>query len=252
MDIGPQSTLREELEAAFGWWREAGVDCDFAEEPTDWLAAKPQPPEPAQREPERKVTERRAAPPAPPRITVDPANLPETLDAFTRWWMSEPALDCGRTSGRVPPRGPQDAELMILVPEPEREDRDLLLSGPLGKLLANMLLAMGIAQERAYVASALPRHLPGADWREIAASGIGAAVRRHIVLAAPKRLIAFGGNILPLIQNDLPQETAVLREINLEGQSISLLAARDLAAMRERARWKASLWNAWLGWTGQA
>jgi uracil-DNA glycosylase len=252
MDSGPQSTLREELEAAFGWWRDAGVDCDFADEPTDWLAATPMPPEPVRQEPERKVAETRAAPPAPPRICLHATALPDTLGAFTRWWMSEPALDGGRTSGRVPPRGPQNAELMILVPEPEREDRDMLLSGSVGALLANMLLAMGIAQERAYVASALPRHLPGADWREIAASGIGAAVRRHIVLAAPKRLIAFGGNILPLIQNDLPQETAVLRKINLEGQSISLLAARDLAAIRERARWKASLWNAWLGWTGQA
>lgn len=252
MDKGAQPPLYDELRAAFDWWREAGVDCEFGDEPTQWLAPTTIPEE---IEPERavaRVAEKRPAPAPPPEIVIDHKCLPQDLGSFAEWWLTASELDAGRTSGRIAPRGSREAELMVLVTEPEREDRDALLSGPQGKFLGNMLRAMGYDAGQVYFASALPRHLPGADWKEFAAIGIGEVLRHHIALVSPRRLVTFGGNILPLIGNDLSQGPAVLRKINLEGQSIDLLAARDLAALLERPRWKAELWRAWLGWTGQA
>ncbi|MEM9017931.1 MAG: ABC transporter substrate-binding protein, partial [Verrucomicrobiota bacterium] len=63
----------------------------------------------------------------------------------------------------VPPRGSARPDLMVLVIDPEQNDRELLLSGEKGKLLQRMLAAMGMNEDRVYIASALPRHTPMAD-----------------------------------------------------------------------------------------
>ena len=110
-----------------------------------------------------------AAPPPP--AAVDRSAWPQAFGEFAPWWLADPWLDEGRTSGRVPPRGVQNPDLMILVAEPEREDGDSLLSGPQGRLLGAMLAAMGIAAESTYLASLLPRPMPHADWNAIAARG---------------------------------------------------------------------------------
>ena len=44
MDMPRDHTLGESLAAALDWWREAGVDGDFADEPRNWLA-RPEAPE---------------------------------------------------------------------------------------------------------------------------------------------------------------------------------------------------------------
>ena len=189
------------------------------------------------------------APPEPvvPALPVDA--LPADLPGFAQWWLAEPLLDGGRTTGRVPPRGAAGADLMVLVTHPEREDGDTLLSGPQGRLLDAFLSAAGIAPEQAYVASALPRHTPHADWAEAQARGLGLALARHVALVAPRRLIVFGGNILPLLGNDLPNSADSLRRFNQGDLSVPVLAERDLAAYVERPRGKAGLWQRWLAFS---
>lgn len=243
--------IAEALSAAFDWWRDAGVDCTFVDDPRDWLARTEAAPdaEPSAEAPRRAPSPARAAAPAPaaPRpVTLD---TPGDLDAFRQWWLAEPALDGGRTAGRVPPRGKPGARLMVIVPEPEREDSDRLLGGPQGAFLAAMLAAMGLPEDEVYLASALPRHTPMADWAGIAAAGMGEVLARHIALVAPERLIVFGGNILPLIGNAPAQGAAVLRQFNHEGGRIPLLAARELPALLNTPRGNARLWQAWLDWT---
>jgi DNA polymerase len=241
MDTGGKPDLAESIVAALDWWREAGVDGDWLDEPRSWLALPEEPPA-AQPQPLIKA-------PAPPPVVAEPLEVPGDLAAFRQWWLSEPRLDGGRVADRVAPRGPAGADVMLLVAEPEREDTDSLLSGPQGRLLAAMLAAMGIEPENAYFASALPRHTPHADWPTAARAGIGEALARHIALAAPKRLIVFGNSILPLIGNDPAQSPAVGHEFHREGAHIPMLAARDVAALLERPRWKAGFWRDWLGWT---
>ena len=252
MDDRAQLTPDDELKAALDWWREAGVDREFSDEPTKWLAARPEQSEPQPNQATTRDAEDRAAPSPAPEIVLDRSSLPQDFGDFAEWWLTAPELDAGRTSGRVVPRGNKGSELMVLVPEPEREDREVLLSGPQGRLLGEILRAMGCDESEVYFASALPRHLPGADWQALAGSFIGDVLRHHIQLVSPRRLVAFGGNILPLIGNDLPQGPADLPEINLGEQRIPLLAARSLPALLDRHRWKDELWKAWLGWTDGA
>jgi DNA polymerase len=247
MDKRQDSDLSDGFAAALEWWREAGVDCSFHDAPTSWIA----PPAPAGEsgKPDLPTEPDRAAPQTEPPVT-DRSRWPQDLDAFAAWWLSEPWLDGGRTPERVPPRGAQGAQLMCIVPEPEAIDSEHLLSGPQGKLLDAILAAMGIAPAERYIASVLPRHTPMADWQALAERGMGEVLAHHIALARPQRIIAFGGNILPLFGNDLPNSDENLRRFNHEGVSIPLLAASDLAVLLARPRAKARLWRQWLDWTG--
>ncbi|MCC6888613.1 MAG: hypothetical protein IT536_08775 [Hyphomicrobiales bacterium] len=251
MDRRAQSPLCEDVKAAFDWWRDAGVDCDFHDQPASWLEVAPAAREGKDAPSPPPAMERGPRDPLP-AATVQPRALPRDLAGFVEWWLAAPELDDGRTTARIAPRGEKGAALMVLVSEPEREDRDFLLSGPQGKLLANLLRAMGFEERQIYFASVLPRHLPGADWEGLMAAGLGEVMLHHISLVVPERLICFGGNILPLFGNDWPQGAAVLRQINLEGHSIPMLATRSLQTLLDRPQWKDELWKAWLGWTGTA
>jgi len=245
MDQSPNPAFLADITGALDWWRDAGVDLDFADEPTSWLA----PPEiegepPAERRP--PVAEAEAAPP-PARL--DPASLPADLAAFSQWWLSEPLLCGGDRASRIAPQGPAGARLMIVVEEPEAEDRDALLSGPQGKLLDAILSAFGTRRDDVYLASALCRHTPGADWAALQARGLGQVLAHHVKLAAPERLFVLGGNVLSLIGHESPQRPAVLRSFNHEGGSIPLLASWALPALLGQPRAKPALWKAWLDWT---
>ena len=108
----------------------------------------------------------------------------------------------------TPPSGVLKAAAMPAAPPatsnsrslmPEAGDSDSLLSGPHGTLVANMLRAMQIAPDKAYVATAIPRHQPLTDWDALQAAGLGEVLAHHITLAAPRRLLVLGNDILPLL-----------------------------------------------------
>lgn len=239
------------LAAVLDWWREAGVDHTFSDDPRTWLAQ----PAAAESAPERAM----APPPAPILPAAKPPvaerfagldALPASLAAFQQWWLAEPSLDGGHVAGRVAPRGVEDAALMVLVDHPEADDRDVLLSGPQGRLLAAMFAAMGITADQAYIAACLPRHMPLPDWAGLDAAGLGEIVRHHIALARPRRLLVFGRHISPLLGHDPTKSAEPLRHFNHESVSIPLLLAPGLANLAGRPRSKAGLWQAWLDWTG--
>lgn len=237
------------LSATLAWWREAGISHAFLDSPQGWLAETSA--AAAVAEPSRSAPAARQAALPPPRPFGDPSAWPQELAAFQAWWLTEPALAPGPIESRVPPRGPQGARLMALVPEPEAEDGETLLTGPQGKLLSAILRAMGVAEAEVYVAAALPRRLPGADWQALASQGLGEVLRHHIALAAPARVVVFGAGVLPLLGHDPTQSAAVLPIVNQEGSEILRFDAPALATMLERAGAKAAFWRRWLEWTGQ-
>lgn len=245
----PLTLTARDFAAAIEWWRDAGVDCDFADDATDWLA------EPVQAEtaPQTSAAKPGKTPVDAPdhqKIDLLGPNPPGDLSAFHEWWLSEPTLDAIGPRGRVPPRGPAGARLMVLVMDPEQGDTERLLSQAQGQLLSRILSAMGVADDQVYLASALPRHTPMADGAALAVQGFSKVLQYHVRLAAPQRLLAFGTNILPLLGHDAAQEPAALENFNHEGFSVPLMASEGLDAMMAMPRLKARFWYRWLEWTG--
>jgi DNA polymerase len=240
-------SLAEQFAAACDWWREAGIDQDFHDAPETLLKAPEstsEAPKPTQQAP------RPAEEPAPPPISQiggDPAQWPQALDEFHGWWMREESLDLAGTLQRIPPRGVPQADLMVLVPMPEHGDSEHLLSGEQGTLVRNMLRAMEIAEGNSYLASVLPRHTPLADWDSILANGMGKVLFHHIALAAPKRLLVLGRDILPLLGIEKRQGVA---KLSLGETSIQLLASFAPENLLQNAKLRADLWRRWLDWTG--
>ena len=138
---------------------------------------------------------------------------------------------------------------MVIVTDPEQEDSEQLLSGPQGRLLSRMLAAMGIADDRVYIASALPRHMPMADGATMAVQGLGEVLLHHIGLVRPARVVAFGANLPPLFGHNTAQEAQSLQEINHDGRCIPLMVSEGLESMMAMPRLKARFWHRWLDWT---
>lgn len=247
MDSHAAPSLEKQLTAALDWWREAGVENDYADVARKLLEDAPT--EKPQKAP--KGTEKPQKAPDPPRNDIggDREHWPQSLEGFAHFWSSEPSLDEGRVDRRVTPRGVHAAELMVLVPMPEADDSDTLLSATQGKLVANMLRAMEISPDQSYIASALPRHMPLADWQGIHTAGLGKVIAHHIALAAPKRLLVLGGDILLLL--GLEKRRGVL-EFTVGDTAIHLLASFAPENLLENARLRADLWRRWLDWTEQA
>ncbi|MEO0063359.1 MAG: hypothetical protein RLZZ08_1919 [Pseudomonadota bacterium] len=246
----PPATLAEQVAAAQQWWRDAGVDCLFVDEPQGWLhdtvgtAAAPTPATPIIAAPRPVKPDQPAV-----RLGGDEAGWPTDLPTFREWWLTEPTLDVGGLNARIPPRGEAGAPLMVLVPMPEADDGETLLSGREGRLLANFALAAGINPAALHVASALPRHMVAPDWAALAAGGLGQILRHHIQLAAPKRLLVMGRDILPLIGHDPAQSTPGPGNLRLEGQELPMLATYAPARLLDHARLRTALWRHWLDWT---
>lgn len=241
-----QATLAQQFAAACDWWREAGVDYDFQDEPEKFLKEILEAKNPA---PKAKVKTEAAPEPEKPKMGGERKDWPQALDGFAAWWQSEPTLNELGSGTRIAPRGVAEAELMVLVAMPEASDSDSLLSGPQGKLITNMLRAMKIAPDKAYIASALPRHMPHADWDGLLSSGLGDVLAHHITLAAPKRILVLGRDVLPLLGQEKRQG---VREVTVNDQAIQLLASYAPQNLIENARLRADLWRRWLEWTGNA
>lgn len=235
----------DDMTAALAWWREAGLDHAYADAARSWL--KPAAPAVAESTAPAPAAE---APPPPPRERLggDPAQWPRDLAGFSAWWLAEPSLDGGQIAGRVAPRGVAGAEVMVLVAYPEADDVHRLLSGPQGRLLDAILAAMGWGGEHAYIAAALPRHMPLPDWQALGDAGLGEVLAHHIALAAPRRLLVFGNHVSSLLGHDPAKNTGFLPNLHHEGPSVPALVAPGLEMLAARPRGKARLWQALLDW----
>ncbi len=237
----------EDFAAALDWWREAGVDHDFADTATDWLAApapKPDQAVPAARQPAAKATP--TEPAAAPSFGGDPALWPRDLAAFRQWWLTEPAIEDGGIGPRVAPRGEVGAALMIVVAMPGEDDTEMLLAGPQGRLIDGFLRAAGIATDGVYLASVLGRYAPLPD---LTRAGLAGLLQHHAGIVAPRRILALGRNILPLFAHEPPQGPQSLPGFNHDGRNVPLMEARGPAELLRSARARADLWQRWLEWT---
>lgn len=242
---------QRELSGILAWWREAGVDCSFADSPEGWLdiAEEPDekaPPAPKIEAPRPTTPLQRALDGAEkPAIGGGRESWPDKLDAFRHFWLTEPSLAEGALSMRLPPRGEIGARLMILVPQPEDGDDERLLDGPLGVLVASFVRAAGLAEGEIYRASVLPRTLPLPDWADLAQRGLAELTRHHIALANPQRVLVFGRGLMPVFT---PDETAP-PALDLPGGSVPLMIAPRLDRLARMPGHRKHFWNQWLDWT---
>jgi len=242
-------TLEDELRAVDAWWREAGVDHVFVDEPVNWLAVPEA--EDAAETPEFHAPQVVAPEPEPIELLAGgPDNWPTTLEAFDQWWLTEEKLALGPYR-RVAATGPANAPLMVLMSQPLTDEAETLLSGDGGALLTNILTACGLKTDEVRIASLLPSHLPHPDWTALDKAGWGDLTRHHISLAAPQRLLVFGHVTLPLLGHDPAQGPAAFREVALQGATVPAVVARGLDTMLLRPRLRASLWQRWLEWTDE-
>ncbi|UVI39001.1 hypothetical protein [Qipengyuania spongiae] len=245
--MNQHTTLLDGYKAALDWWREAGVDMDFADEPADWLrAAEPEavaetPPAPPPRPREKNALERALADTqiAQP-IGGERTNWPKTLSEFREFWLHEPSLDDGRMGERVVPRGTAGARVMMLVGQPDDSDRELLLSGEQGRVAEAFARAAGLSENEIYIASALPRPTPLPDWEALAARGLADVLHLHIRLAEPQRLLVFGRGLAPLLGK-------ATEEGNVNGCPV--MVAPSLENIDRSPSRKKRFWNNWLEWT---
>lgn len=251
----PDFAAIEALEGAFDWWREAGVDADFADSASGWLTdpeaeqAVAAPPPPAPPPIARKTAlERALERPGSTAPAVAPEGLSDTLENFRSWWMTEPGLAAGVLDRRVPPRGVTGARLMVLLPQPFDDETDGLLTGAAAPFVAAMLRAMGIAEHETYVATALPAPMAMPDWSQLAATGLGAVTRHHIALARPQRVVLFGRAQLALF-DILAERARDPLTLTCGGTDYPLLAAPDLGNLARSGSRRAAFWNRWLDWT---
>ncbi|WP_137679104.1 hypothetical protein [Aurantiacibacter suaedae] len=233
-DNSPAGSFADQLAAINAWWADAGVDHLFDDEPQALLREQVAAPDAM---PKAADTSAQAEAELVP--SFDPSTLPTSLEAFATWW-KDPATELPLAHGtRVAARGPAEAPIMVLVPMPEAGDSERLLASAQGRLIANILRAMGLAEEQAYFASALPCPTTMPDWPGLARVGLSAITERHVALAAPQRVLVLGdgmGQMLGLAQG--------------QGQlaDIPALAARAPEHLLAHPRQRARLWRALLDW----
>ena len=257
----PKPPLSHELDAALDWWREAGVDSDFADDATAWLST-PEHEAGSQTEDSSDSQPTSAAKSSAPtansphiaatqRVDFFAEARPQSLAEFRDFWLTAPGLDVIGPRGRVAPRGAGDAETMILVVDPEQNDSETLLSGPQGRLLERILKATGTPPETAYFASALPRHTPMADTAQSAAAGMDTVLDHHISLVSPKRLIAFGAGLAAFLEPNVSPQDNHLPIVNQSSRRPDTLLSEGLDSLMDMPRLKTRFWRRWIEWSAR-
>ncbi|WP_226660446.1 hypothetical protein [Alteriqipengyuania lutimaris] len=254
--------LREAFAASLDWWADAGVLEHVEDAPSGWLKEADDKGD-AQAAQSDRATDAPSAPPPPPppppnRTALsrfiasgsdgaahpgDPAQWPDDLDAFRAWWMESDALDPPGSYPRVAPRGPAQAQVMLLVDQPAGED---LLGEPAAILAANMLRAMGYASDAAYFASVLPRHTLRPEWDAVGRAGYGKLAQHHVALVHPAQVIVLGERVWSLLAHEMAQEDKALTTISHGGGKAPVFAMPDFANLLRSPAKRAQTWTRWL------
>lgn len=171
------------------WWHDAGVDLLVEDEPRDWTAAE-------------LVRPLSFTPPSVPGATPGlvapapplPSLLPDTLEAFLAWRVSEAAPETAWDGISLSATGPADAALMILVDCPDRDDGDAgaMLSGAPGRLFDRMLAAIGQSRDTVHVAAVCARRPVAGRTPAGLEARLAEIALHHVGLVAPRGLLLLG------------------------------------------------------------
>lgn len=238
------------------WWQLAGVQWDYAETPTDWLADDPPVSErtagaAASATPPTQQQQQRAAPVAvaaePPKPPLAELVLPADLATFGEAWRNGALGADGGHGPYIAPSGNSRPKVMVMTGAPEEDDLETVLSGTVGTLISNICAAACFAPDTVYRASFFPRVvLDGRaaaeyvdHWRRIAL--------HHIALVEPETLVVAGAETArALLGHDPSQKPPVLHFLNHGGRTVKTVVMRKPGLMLHRiAQEKAMAWQSW-------
>jgi DNA polymerase len=173
--------------SALDWWHDAGVDVTVEDAGFAWL-------ETAARLAEARQAARAAPVPAAPEAMpgAAPGLLPADPAAFATWRTGDTVPEARWGGAAIAASGPERADVMVFVDCPERDDRELLMEGDVGRLFERMLAAIGRSRADTALASVCVRRpTTGRVPRDVEAR-LGEIARHHVALAAPGRLLVMG------------------------------------------------------------
>jgi DNA polymerase len=226
----PVQDWQKAVASALEWWRDAGVDMLVEDDVRDWLARTPPP----------------AAPAAAELAVAAPAveALPDTLEAFVEWRMSDAAPEAGWHMPRFAPTGPADAEWVFVTDVPEAEDSEMLMSGPAGRLLDRMLAAIGLRRESVHLLPlAWARPLTGRIAPDDEARLIELA-RHHLSLLRPQKLFLLGQSASRVLdETNGDSLTNPIRAVNHFGGKTLAVASFHPRFLLERPAAKGEAWK---------
>lgn len=210
---------------ALAWWRDAGVDTIVDDLPRDWLKEAPQVEVPAE---------------ATPAET-----LPIALDAFLAWRTGPGAPEASWSTPMIAASGPPTSGLMVLVDCPERDDRDLLMSGPAGRLFDRMLAAIGRTRADVHLAAVCASRPAAGRMPREAEARLGEIARHHVALAAPKRLLLLGNAASrAILATDLAEARGRLQGLGgNSGTTTEVVASYHPRFLLEKPACKAEAWG---------
>ncbi len=225
---------RASIASALEWWRDAGVDCEIDDSPRDWLA-------------------RAATAPALDRLPTqvqevapEPAKLPDTIEQFSAWRLSDDAPEATWPGRAMGTQGDVASGVMIVVDMPDREDDSAgaLLSGHAGALFDRMLAAIGRDRQSVYLtALAVKRPVAGRVTDE-AGRKLEVLIRHHLSLARPKRVLALGNAASRAITGmDVAHARGSLRPVNHGGGTSEVAASFHPRFLLEKPAAKADAWK---------
>jgi uracil-DNA glycosylase len=210
--------------SALDWWHDAGVDTLVQDDPRDWLA----PPAPA-------VT-------TPVAVRSDPVpNAPTDYAGFWSWRLGDDAPEQEWGVATLPPEGPLDADLLVLV---DHANDETLLGGLEGALFDRILTAIG--RNRADVCIAALAHArPLAD--TLTADVVPQLAERAGLLLSltPAKTVLLVGHATSraMLTTDGAPVPVGLHGINQHGREIQALAIAHPRFMLKHPQVKRETWR---------
>lgn len=218
----------DELRSILGWWQLAGVDVAVDDAPRQWLRAHAE-----------------TAPPQP--ASVAPATdtaLPGTLEALVAWTLSPENLP-QLLGPRIGPVGASASGVMLFTDMPDQEDgaQGELFSGLAGRLLDNLLAAIGRDRTSVYIASLAPARPMSGMLDQPLQEELGRVARHHASVASPKMLIMLGDTTTRVFTGmSLAEARGKLHSINLDCGTVRAIATFHPRFLLKQPACKADAW----------
>lgn len=225
------------------WWSLAGVDLDYADQPSALLADEP------------VIPAKVAAPavaataPAPEEVTapVRDEPLPSVHEDFLAWLAKdENLIEASWSKTRVLPQGVLDPEIMVISALPEKSRHgDVQLFNPDNQmLLEKMLSAIGCDSERSYLTTIAVSVPVDGRIEEQYWPSLKNRLLHHVGLVRPKRVICFGDLAAKIIfGEDLLTARKNKQFINHEASKTEAIVTFHPRILIERPLFKAEAWK---------